>query len=198
MNRTTKSKILALLLGASLAMTAEAAAQKGAEQLKSKARPKPAAKQEDKKNEAAKDEDKPFDEVVKDMEVLKGLFTFYRKAEDNRILMEILPEQIDKTFIFAATVDQSVGERGLYAAQMGGSFPFQFHKVAKNIQWIIKNPTYTADGGTPAARATARSFPNSILASAKVKSKPHLERKSLLIDVSDMLVSDLPGFANAL
>src|SRR6185369_15099903 len=120
---------------------------------------------EEKKPETPKDEEKSFDEIVKDMEVLKGLFTFYRKAEDNRILMEILPEQIDKTFIFAATVDQSVGERGLYAAQMGGSFPFQFHKIAKNIQWIIKNPTFTAEAGTPAARATARSFPDGILAS---------------------------------
>jgi len=199
MNQITKLKLLALLLIASLALPAEIAAEKGAQRLTSKPKPKPTPKPGEKKPEASKaDEDKPFDEVVKDMEVLKGLFTFYRKAEDNRLLMEILPEQIDKTFIFAATVDQSVGERGLYAAQMGGSFPFQFHKVGKNVQWIIKNPTFTAETGTPAARATARSFPNGILAWARVKSKPHLERKSWLIDVSDLVVSDLPGFANAL
>jgi hypothetical protein len=191
--------MLALLLVASLTLPAVMVAEKGAQRLTSKPKPKSAPKPEEKKPEGSKgDDEKPFDEVVKDMEVLKGLFTFYRKAEDNRFLMEILPEQIDKTFIFAATVDQSVGERGFYAAQMGGSFPFQFHKVAKNIQWIIRNPTFTAETGTPAARATARSFPNGILASTKVKSKPHLERKSLLIDVSDLVVSDLPGFANAL
>jgi len=199
MNQKTKLKTLAWLLIACLAVPAAIAADKGAQKLTSKPRPKPAPKTEEKKPEASKgDEDKSFDEVVKDMEVLKGLFTFYRKAEDNRLLMEIMPEQIDKTFIFAATVDQSVGERGLYAAQMGGSFPFSFHKIGKNVQWIIKNPTFTAETGTPAARATARSFPNGILAWARVKSKPHVERKSWLIDVSDLLVSDLPGFANAL
>src|SRR5438874_13799891 len=172
---------------ASIALPDAVAAEKGAQRPTSKARPKTASKPGEKKPEASKaDEDKPFDEVVKDMEVLKGLFTFYRKAEDNRLLMEILPEQIDKTFLFAATVDQSVGERGLYAAQMGGSFPFSFRKVGKNIQWIIRNPNFTAEKGTPAARATARSFPNGILASAKIKSKPHLQRKSLLIDVSDL------------
>src|SRR6266542_4682430 len=193
----TKLTMLTLLLMAGLASPPELAAQKGGELLKSKARSNSAAKPAEKKPEGAKgDEDKPFDEIVKDMEVLKGLFTFYRKAEDNRILMEILPEQLDKTFLFAATVDQSVGERGLYASQMGGSFPFQFRKVGKNIQWIIQNPTFTAQAGTPAARATARSFPNGILASAKVKSKPHTDRKSLLLDVSEILVSDLPGFAN--
>jgi len=199
MNQTTNLKMLALLLMASLALPGVIAAEKGAQRLTAKPKTKPAPKTEEKKPEAPKgDEDKPFDEVVKDMEVLKGLFTFYRKAEDNRLLMEILPEQIDKTFIFAATVDQSVGERGLYAAQMGGSFPFCFHKIGKNVQWIIKNPRFTAENGTPAARATARSFPNGILAWARVKSKPHVERKSWLVDVSDLLVSDLPGFANLL
>ena len=199
MNRTTVWKLAAALLLAGVLLPASAAAEKGAERLKSNARSKPAPKPDEKKPDAPKgDEDKPFDEIVKDMEVIKGLFTFYRKAEENRILMEILPEQIDKTFLFAATVDQSVGERGLYAAQMGGSFPFSFRKVGKNIQWIIRNPNFTAQQGTPAARATARSFPNGILASAKVKAKPHPDRKSLLIDVSDLLVGDLPGFANVL
>ena len=198
MNRPTDLKMLALLLAATLALPSSITAEKGAERLVSKPRAKPAAKPAEKKPDASKDEEKPFDEVVKDMEVSKGLFTFYRKADENRILMEILPEQIDKTFLFAATVDQSVGERGLYAAQMGGSFPFSFRRVGKNIQWIIRNPNFTAEQGTPAARATARSFPNGILASAKMKSKPHPERKSHLIDVSDLLVGDLPGFANVL
>src|ERR1051325_5960382 len=191
MNRTTVWKLAAALLLAGVLLPASAAAEKGAERLKSNARSKPAPKPDEKKPDAPKgDEDKPFDEVVKDMEVLKGLFTFYRKAEDNRILMEILPEQLDQTFLFAATVDQSVGERGLYAAQMGGHFPFRFRKVGKNIQWIIKNPSFTADAGTPAARATARSFPDGILGSARVKSKAHLERKSWLIDISDLVVGD--------
>jgi len=195
MKASSRIRLIAFVLAIAcgLPWQVETRAEKGAERLKSPPR-KTVPKSPEKKAEPAKtDEDKPFDDVVKDMEVLKGLFTFYRKADENRLLMEILPEQLDKTFLFAATVDQSVGERGLYAAQMGGSFPFHFRKVGKNIQWIIENPTFTAEKGTPAARATARSFPNGILASARVKSKPQLERKSLLIDASDLLVGDLPG-----
>jgi uncharacterized protein DUF4953/uncharacterized protein DUF5117 len=174
-------------------------ADKGAERLKAKTTPKPPPKDDqEKKPETPKDEEKPFDEVIKDMEVIKGLFTFYRKADDNRILMEVLPEQIERTFLFAGTVDQSVGEKGLYAAQMGGSFPFYFRKIGKTIQWLARNPTFTAANGTPAAKATARSFPDSLLASVKVKSQPHKERKSHLIDASDLVIGDLPGFANAL
>lgn len=144
------------------------------------------------------DEDKPFDEVVKGMEVIKGLFTFYRKAEDNRVLMEILPEQMDRNFLFSISIDQSVGERGLYSSQMGSTFPFFFHPVGKNLQWVIKNTTFWATTNTPASRATARSFPNSILGVARVKSKPHPQRKSHLVEVSDLFLGDLPGLANAL
>jgi hypothetical protein len=152
--------------------------------------------EETKKTEEAKkpEEEKSFDEVVKDMEVIKGLFTFYRKADENKVLMEILPEQLDKTFLFAATIDQAAGERGLYASMMGGDFPFLFRRVGKNILWVEKNTSFTAASQTPAARFTARSFTDAILGSAKIQSKPHPQRKSILIDVSEPFVSDLMGF----
>ena len=161
-----------------------------------------AAKKDSDKAGAAKgggggaSEDKPFDEVVKDMEVIPGLFTIYRKADDNKLLMEIRPEQLEHLFLFAMSFDQSTGERGFYGAMMGGDFPFLFHRVGKTVQWVMKNTAFTASSGTPEARAVARSFPNAILAASKIVSKPHPERKSLLIDVGEMLASrDLPGIA---
>ncbi len=148
---------------------------------------------------AGSGDEKPFDTVVKDYEEIAGLFRFYRKADENKTLLEIPVDQLDKTFLFAWSVDQSVGERGLYASQSGTDFPFTFHKVGKNIQWIAKNTTFIAPEGTPEARATSRSFPHAILASAKILSKPHAERKSLLIDVTEMFAArDLPGYAIAL
>jgi len=193
--RTSVSTLLSLALIALLPRSA--AAEKGAERLKQP--PKAASKKsEEKKPEAPKDDDKPFDEVVKDMEVIKGLFTFYRKADDGRVLIEIGPDQLETNFLFAATIESSAGERGLYASQMGASFPFYFHKVGKSIQWRIRNPFFPTAAGTPAARTVARSFPDSLLASARVKSKPHPERKSHLVEASDLVLSDLLGLANAL
>jgi uncharacterized protein DUF4953/uncharacterized protein DUF5117/uncharacterized protein DUF5118 len=151
------------------------------------------------KPEAAKPgDDKPFDEVVKDMTVTKGLFTFYRRAEDNKVLMEILPAQLDKMFMFTGTLDQAVGERGFYGAQQIGNFPIVLHPVGKSVQFQVRNASFTAPDGSPAARAIARSFPNSILGAAKLQSKPHPDRKSVLIDVSELLIRDLPGFAQGL
>src|ERR1043165_4795035 len=42
-----------------------------------------AKKEEDKKKPYG--DEKPFNDVVKDMEVTKGLFTFYRKADEKKI-----------------------------------------------------------------------------------------------------------------
>jgi len=59
------------------------------------------------------DEEKPFADLVKDMQVTKGLFTFYRKTDENKVYMEILPAQLNTVFLFSGSIDQSVGERGL-------------------------------------------------------------------------------------
>lgn len=134
-------------------------------------------------------DEKPFDEVVKGMEEVKGLFTFWRKPEELKVLMEIKPEQLDTDFLFAATFDRSLGERGFYASMMAGDFAFQFRKVGKQIQWIEPNTRFTAAAGSPTKRLIARAFPHAIKGSAKILSKPHPDRKSVLIDVSDLLVA---------
>jgi hypothetical protein len=171
-----------------------------------KHRVQPVKKKDEKKAEAKKadekrkpyGDEKPFADLVKDMDVHKGVFTFYRKAEENKIYLEITPEQFERTFLFAGSIEQSVGERGLYSSQMGGHFPFQFKLVGKNVQWIIQNSAFTAEKATPAERATRKSFANSILGSTRILSQPHPERKSFLVNLSDLLLTDLPGLAPAL
>ena len=153
-------------------------------------------KEEEKKKPYA--DEKTFAEIIKDMDVIKGVFTFYRRADENKVYLEITPEQFEKTFLFAGSIERSVGERGLYSSQMGGHFPFQFKLVGKNVQWIILNSTFTAASETPSERATRKSFGNSILASARILSQPHPERKSFLVNISDLVLSDIPGFATAL
>src|SRR3989442_15888496 len=193
---------LALAISVGLALVGMAFAhQPPAPQPKKDATPQAPAKQEEaKKPEGPKPgEDKPFDEVVKEMEVKKGLFTFYYKTDENKLLMELLPNQLDRLYLFAATIDRAIGERGLYTSQVGATFPFLFHRVGKNIQWIEKNTQFTAAPGTPAGRFTSRSFADAILGSSKIQSKPHPEHNSVLIDVAEMFVSDLPsltGFLN--
>jgi len=137
--------------------------------------------------------DKPFVEVVKDAETFKGLFTIHRTEENT--YLEILPEQLDRTYYVALTLESGIGERGFYASQMGGVAPFAFRKQGKGVQLVRKNTRFTARPGSPIERAVARSFSDSIVATAKLEALPHPERQSLLIDLAGLLLTDLPMLA---
>lgn len=158
-------------------------------------------KKNEKKGEEPKKpygDEKPFAETIKEMEVSKGLFTFYRKPDENKVYLEILPSQFDKTFLFSSSIERGTGERWLYGAQMGGQFPFQFRLMGKTVQWVVLNSAFTAEPGSPAERAVARSFTHSIAGSARILSQPHPDRKSFLINLSDLLLTDLPQLGAAL
>ena len=133
--------------------------------------------------------DKPFAEIVKDAQVIKGLFTLYRT--DEKVYLEILPEQLEKMYLVSLTVDSGLGERGFYAAAMAGEAPIVFHKQGKNIQLRVKNTRFVADAG-PMRRAVDRSFSDSVLGITKIESLPHPERKSVLIDLGAFLLTDIP------
>jgi hypothetical protein len=133
--------------------------------------------------------DKAFADVVKDAQVIKGLFTMYRT--DEKVFLEILPEQLEKVYLVSLTVDSGIGERGFYAAAMAGEAPLLFHKQGKNVQLIVKNTRFHADNG-PMQRAVGRSFSDSILGITKIESLPHPERKSILIDFGALVLTDLP------
>src|SRR6185369_11353027 len=133
--------------------------------------------------------DKPFADVVKDAQVVKGLFTLYRT--DEKVFLEILPEQLEKMYLVSMTVDSGIGERGFYAAAMAGEAPIVFHKQGKNVQLVVKNTRFQADNG-PMQRTVARSFSDSILGITKIESLPHPERKSILIDLGAFMLTDLP------
>src|SRR5712692_8559938 len=143
---------------------------------------------ESKKTEAPKE--KAFADVVKDTKVIKGLFTFYQT--EDQAFVEILPDQLDKMYMLSLTCESGLGEGGFYAAASCGETPIVFHKHGKNVQLIAKNTRFVAQEKSPMERAVSHSFSDSILGSAKLESLPHPERKSLLIDLGAILLTDLP------
>jgi hypothetical protein len=133
--------------------------------------------------------EKSFADVVKDAQVINGLFTLYRTEE--KVLLEILPDQLEKVYLMSLTIDSGLGERGFYAAAMAGEAPILFHKQGKNIQLRVKNTRFMAEDG-PMSRAVNRSFSDSVLGITKIESLPHPERKSVLIDLGALLLTDVP------
>ncbi|MBW4456119.1 MAG: zinc-dependent metalloprotease [Nostoc indistinguendum CM1-VF10] len=145
----------------------------------------------------AKDDLEPFDEVIKDTQKSGGLFTLYRNKEKNKIYLEIKPEQLNKNYLATATLESGIGERGIYSGMPLQDFLFYFQRVDDKLNFVIRNVNFRTREGDPQARSLARSFSDSVLYSISLKSI-HPERKTLLIDLGDLLLTDLGGLSASL
>jgi hypothetical protein len=105
---------------------------------------------------------------------------------------------LNQPFFFSYNIPRSVGERGLYGSQMGGSKLVEFRKIGNQIQLIAKNTQFFAKEGTPQAQFVSESFSDSLMSSAAVVSAPHPETKSILIEANALLFSDIPGYQTRL
>ena len=140
---------------------------------------------------AAAQAHKPFAEVIKDAKETAGLFRVYQK--DDKIWIEIAPDQFDHPFFFSWNLSRGLGEKFIYGGLMGDSDIVEFHRMGNTIQLIAKNQVYFASQGKPQARAVAEAFTDSLVAAVPVASQPHPERKSVLIDLNALMLSDIPG-----
>lgn len=139
---------------------------------------------------------KPFAEVIKDAKEQKGFFTLWTK--DEKVWIEVKPEQLDAPFFLAISSTRGLGERGLYGGMMDASYLASFRRVGNSLQLLAKNTTFTAPEGSAAARAVAEGFTDSLLSSAPVLSQPHPERKSFLVEANALLLKDIPMGATRL
>ncbi|MEH2324097.1 MAG: zinc-dependent metalloprotease [Nostoc sp.] len=157
---------------------------------------KPAEKPKPSKT-PTKDDLESFDEVIKDTQKSGGLFTLYRNKEKNKIYLEIKPEQLNKNYLATATLESGIGERGIYSGMPLQDFLFYFQRVDDKLNFVIRNVNFRTREGDPQVRSLTRSFSDSVLYSIPLKSI-HPQRKTLLIDLGDLLLTDLGGLSASL
>ena len=144
-----------------------------------------------------KDELEPFDEVVKNTQKLEGVFTLYRNLEKNKIYLEIKEEQLNKNYLATATLESGIGEAGIYSGMPLQDILFYFRRVNNNLHFVVRNVNFRTNEGDPQERSRLRSFSDSVLYAISIKSI-HPQRKTILIDLGDLLLTDLAGLSSTL
>ena len=135
---------------------------------------------------------KPFAEVIKGAKLTPGFFNIYER--DDKVWIEIAPEQFDQPFFFNFSFSSGLGEKWFYGGMMIDSHVATFHRLSHTqVQLIARNTDFFAAPNTPEARAVSEAFSNSLLSGAAVASQPHPERKSVLIEANSLLFADIPG-----
>ena len=137
-----------------------------------------------------KNEDKPFEDVVEDFDVIEGLFNFYIDQDEGKTYLEIKPAQLDK--IFLCSITREAGD-GFYfdSGAMMNEYPFIFRRIGKKVQMVHKNVYFRADKNAAISRALGRGLSDSLIGAAKIEAAPHPDRGSLLVDPSSFFIQDV-------
>lgn len=139
---------------------------------------------------------KKIDDIVKDFEKLPGLMTMYRKKDAlsgrETIYLEIPDDQLSKWLLLQATA--STGTSGY--VELGepiGDLAFQFQKLPDDrIAMTVPNWTHIAPGDALTEKNVRAVYPDAIIQAYRVEAKQP-ERKSQLIDISELFKGDLLG-----
>ncbi len=138
---------------------------------------------------------KPFADVIKGAKEQPGLFPIWRK--DEKVWIEIPKEAFNKPFLFSVNVANSIGERGLYASQMLGDELAEWRRFGNHVQLIALNTKFRSDSAS-AKLAIEQAFSPSLIAGVPVASADHPDRKSVLVEASNLLLGDIPGYSTRL
>lgn len=145
----------------------------------------------------------PFATVIKDAKKTEGLLTVWQK--DDKVWLELRPEDFDKPFFLSPKISRGIGEMRLFGGSMASSWGrygrpqiVQFRRVHNQVRLVAVNTEFIAQAGTPEARAVSAAFSPSLLASTSVASQPHPERKAVLVEANGLFVNDMLGLGMAL
>ncbi len=140
----------------------------------------------------------PFATVIKEARRIEGPLVLWQK--DEKLWIELAPEQFDKPFLLSPKLRTGVGEGMLLGGLMafpvsgaGGTQLIEFVRVHNTVRMQARNTDVFANPGTPEARAVAASYSASLLGATPVASQPHPERKRILIDATSLFLNDLLG-----
>ncbi len=141
-----------------------------------------------------------FTNVIKDARKTEGgLFTVWQK--DEKVWIELKPEDLNKSFFLSPKFASGIGEGGLFGGLMARSWGeaygkpqiVQFRRIHNQVQLIAVNAAFVAKAGSAEALAVKTAFSPSLLGSSPVASQPHPDHKSILIEANGLFVSDMLG-----
>lgn len=135
-----------------------------------------------------------FAKLIDGAEIIEGFFTFYQK--DDKLMLAVSEEQLDNEFLLNYQIARGIGASGLYGGTMLNIFESELVALRKqnNRIMLVKKPhRYTAESGTPQARAVGLTYGESVLETATIDATS--EDGVMLINVYNWFVGDLSNIS---
>lgn len=135
-----------------------------------------------------------FEQAIKNLEPLDGLFKLYRDRTHGKLYAEIGREQLNVNFLCAITLESGIGEAGIYSGLPLTDFLFSFRRVNDQIQFAVPNVYFRTRASDPLRRSVQRAFSGSVLQTLPIRST-NPKTKSVLVELGPLLLNDLPNLA---
>ncbi len=140
-----------------------------------------------------KKEFEDFDKFIQDSQSYQGFFNLYKKKEN--VYCEIQPSQLEKPFLCLTSIARGLGSGFLLSGMTLDDWLLVWRRIGDRVHLVRKNARFRAESGTPIAEAVDLGHNDSVLFSLKIESI-HPQRKSLLVNLSPVFISDLLPLAN--
>jgi hypothetical protein len=138
-----------------------------------------------------------FSEVLEDATPIEGLIKLYRK--DDKLYGEITSATLDKDLIVLISIARGIGETPILGGMtwgFGDDWIWQFRKAGEKIQVVRRNVRFTADKGSPEARAVQLAYTDSVLFSLPIATLS--PSGGYVVDLTSVFMSDLPRISSFL
>ncbi len=132
-----------------------------------------------------------YDALIQDLEVIEGLFTFYRDEESGTVYMKIMPEQLDVIHLLSPTMESGTGEKGLWGAMMYYEMPIVFHEEPGMVQLIKINTNFRADD-EGIKKVLGKMYSDSFISDAAIEAEND-DTGEILIDAASVFLGDIVG-----
>ena len=142
----------------------------------------------------------PFATVTNGARRIDGMLTLWQK--DERVWLELRPEDFNKPMFFSPKISKGLGEGGLLGGMMifesspwGAPQIVEFRKIHNLVQLIALNKTFVAKPGTPQAWAVDAAYSSSLVGSTLVASQPDATSHGVLVEANNLFLGDTLGMA---
>ncbi len=146
---------------------------------------------EEESSDKEKEEEKEIfiEEMVEELEELKGFFVSFRDPKTNDIYLKIKKDQLDEEFIYFSHVVNGV----VAARRNKGSYldngVFRIEKDIENLRFIRVLTSYTFDAGTPLAKSKGTNMSDSTFKVLPIASKNE-DEDEFLVNITSLLLSE--------
>ncbi len=145
---------------------------------------------DEKKDEKDKKKKKKLiEDIVKDHEVIDGLFKLYRDPKTGSLHMEVSADQLDKEFIYFSHTADGVVDGGHFRGQYRTQKVLKFNKHFDKLEITELNPYFYFNPESEIAKAQDANISNATLFTTKVKAASEDDSK-YLINVDGLFKSE--------